>query len=165
MVQVGKRIVYRDEVCTLIEIAKKYKNDEDYYVLQSGEDKSLVIRVPVATAKKMMRPLISKKELNELIAKIPEIETIEVNKQNRGSEYKDLMSKGSHEDVVTVIKTTYLRQQESLEQAYKPNESDKTFFRQAEKRLYSEVAYVLDMSYEDAKEYIVSKVRAVAVAS
>ena len=159
MIQVGKKLVYRNQVCTLIEIAKKYRNDEDYYVLQSKSDDTLVIRVPVDKAKLSMRPLISKQELKELIKRIPSISTIEVGKHTKGSEYKELLDTGLHENTIKVIKTTYLRQQEKIDQSHKPNESDKIFLRQAEGMLYNEAATTLGVSVEEAKQLIISKVK------
>lgn len=164
MIQIGKKLVYREQVCTLLEIAEKYRNDEDYYVLQSNSDDSLLIRVPINTAKRSIRPLITKEEIKALIKKIPSISPIEVDKHTKGSEYKKLLENGGHENVIKVIKTTYLRQQEKIEQAHKPNESDKSYLRQAEARLYNEVACALGLSFEEAKQLIISKVKAVVSA-
>lgn len=160
MIQIGKQVVYRNQVCTLLEIAKKYRNEEDYYVLQSSNDDTLLIRVPVEKAKLSMRPLISRAELRDLVARIPSISTIKVGKHTKGSEYKELLDTGDHENTIKVIKTAYLRQQEKLEQAHKPNESDKVFLRQAENMLYNEAACTLGVSFEEAKQMIVSKVKA-----
>lgn len=160
MIQIGKKIVYREQVCTLLEIAKNYRNEQDYYVLQSNSDESLLIRVPVDTAKRSIRPLITKAELKALIKKIPSITPVEVTKHTKGSEYKVLLDSGGHENVIKVIKTTYLRQQEMIDQAHKPNESDKQYLRQAETRLYNEAAHTLDVSFEEAKQMIISKLNA-----
>ena len=157
MIQIGKQIMYREQVCTLVEIAEKYRNDEDYYVLQSDGDDSLLIRVPAKNAKINIRPLISKKELKELLEKIPSITPITISKHTKGSEYKALLDSGGHENVIKVIKTAYLRQQERLEQSHKPNESDKIYLRQAESRLYSEAACAMGVSFDEAKELILSK--------
>lgn len=158
MIQIGKQLMYRDQVCTLVDIAKQYRNDTDYYVLQYRGDQPLTIRVPVDLATKTMRPLITKKELKALVARIPHISAVELGKYTKGEEYKRLLASGDHEDVIKVIKTAYLRKQERLEKSHKPTESDKLYFRQAEKRLYAEVACVLDMSIQEAKEFIVQKV-------
>lgn len=162
MFQIGGKIVYRDEVCTVKDIAKKYKNDEDYYVLQSSCDPSLVIRVPVSKTSAIMRALMTKKDIDELIEKIPDIPVVPVSNWNRGSEYKDLLGDGSHVSIVSIIKTAYLRQQVKIERRQKANESDKLYFRQAERLLYNEIAAALDIPYDEAKSYIIQKVSGLA---
>ncbi len=160
MVQAGKQIIYRDEVFTVSDILEKYRNDEDYYVLTAAHDTSLHVKVPVNVAAKVMRPLITKSEIEALICKIPDIECIAVSHWNRGIEYKELLSDGTHESIIRIIKTAYLRQREKTEKHQKPNESDKLYFRQAERLLYGEIAASLGIDYQEAKEYIVSKVAA-----
>jgi len=160
MVKIGSQIVYRDEVCTVTDIVEKYRNDEDYYFLTSAHDASLHIKVPVTAANKCMRPLISKTEIKALIRRIPEIEIVPIDHWSRGVEYKELLSDGSHESIIRIIKTAYLRQQERSDNHQKPNENDKRYFRHAERLLYSEIAAALGLEYNEAKEYIVSEVAA-----
>lgn len=157
MVKIGKKIIYRDEVCVLVDIAKAYRDGEDYYIMQSSADPSLSIKAPVKTATEFVRLPMSKGEIRELVKMIPDIEPVELATGAKGTDYKDLIESGTHQDLLRVIKTAYLRRQQLS--GHRPNEKDKTYFRQAEKRLYSELACVLDVSLEEAKDAIVSQVK------
>lgn len=156
MVQIGKKIVYRDEVCTVSALVKEHTTNEDCYVLTSGSDPSLRITVPVSKAAPLMRPLMKKSDIEELLQKMPSIPIVALSGWNRGLEYKELLKEGSHESIMSIIKTAYYRQQEQAERRQKPSENDKLYFRQAERLFYNEVAAVLDMTYEQAKVYILS---------
>ena len=101
MVKIGTKIVYRNQVCTVADIALKYRNNEDFYVLTPFRDETLLIRVPISIADTVIRPLITQLELDELIKKIPDIETVPINNWNRGTEYKvDFVPKVKMEVVV-----------------------------------------------------------------
>lgn len=158
MLSIGNKIVYRDEVCTVVGIDKRYRDNEDYLVLNSSRDDSLIIRVPKKMAAKLTRPLITKSEIEALIKKIPSIKTIPISSWGRGAEYKELLNNGCHESIIKIIKTAYMRNQDRADKRQKSNESDKQYFRQAEKILYEEIAAALEINYDDAREYIVSKV-------
>ncbi|MDD3035945.1 MAG: hypothetical protein PHO93_03420 [Candidatus Saccharimonadaceae bacterium] len=158
MVEIGNKIVYRNSVCTVIDVAKKYKDDEDYYVLSPTRDPSLFIRISINKAEKNIRSLMTKSQIENLIRKIPEIPIVPIDTCNHGTEYKELLSKGTHEDLIVIIKTARIRQQIKTEKRQKINESDKTYFRQAEQLLYNEIAATLDISYNDAKNYVIEKV-------
>ena len=163
MVKIGNTVVYRDEICTVADILEKYKDDEDYYVLSSVLDASLRIKVSVRRATEVMRPLITKAEIKALISRIPDIKTLPASTWNRGLEYKELLHDGSLESIVCIIKTVHLRQQEKVDNKQKPSDSDKMYFRQAEKLFYNEVAASLGVGYDEAKAYITQEVAALGV--
>ncbi|NCU37890.1 hypothetical protein EOL96_02420 [Candidatus Saccharibacteria bacterium] len=165
MVHASQKIIYRDEVCTVVEIVQNYKNDEDYYVLSYTHDPSLIVRVSVKMASKFIRQLVTGDEIDALVQKIPTIDVIPIDNWNRGIEYKELLSDGSHESLVRIIKTAYARQQAKAERKQRPNENDKHYFRQAEHLLYNEIAAVMDISYDDAKEYITQQVLSITSAN
>lgn len=160
MVQIGKKIIYRDQVCTVQATLPNYKNDEDYYVFVSDYDPSLQITVPVRIAQDIMRPLISERQIAELMEKIPTIEAISLDNWSRGAEYKDLIDDGSYENILRIVKTTHLRQQDKIERHKRPSENDKWHFRRAEHLFYSEIAAALNMTYSEAKLYITQQVSA-----
>lgn len=69
--------------------------------------------------------------------------------------YINLMKTNKHEDLIKIIKTTYLRNKERLDTGKKIGDKDETFFKQAEKYLYNELSYALGLSYEECKNYII----------
>lgn len=72
------------------------------------------------------------------------------------NEYKALLQSGSLEDLVCIIKTTYLRNYERKQSGKKISEIDDTYFHRAEKILYNELSVSLGMNFDDTKEYVIS---------
>ena len=138
---------------------KKKFNNEDYYLLHPIKNKSLKISTPVANKNNKIRDLIKKEEINSLIKKIPSIEIITTDDKFIENEYKKLLTNGTHEDLIKVIKTTYLRNKKRLDNNKKIAEKDKSFFELAEEYLYNELSIVLEKTYEETKEFIINEVK------
>lgn len=73
------------------------------------------------------------------------------------NEYKILLQNGTHEDLIKIIKTTYLRNKNRLNQNKKISETDDKYFKLAERYLYSEFSIILNMNLEETKEFIINK--------
>lgn len=128
----------------------------DYYVLTPIEDPTLTISIPFTNSQ--IRPLISKERVEEIIASIPSIEVINSEDRMIESEYRNLLNSEDHKDLIRIIKTTYLRNKERLENNKKIGETDHHYFEKAEKYLYDEFSIVLSLSFEEVKQYVVDKV-------
>lgn len=160
MFKVNDYLVYRKEVCKVMEI-KEYKNDFLYYVITPINDTSLRIEVP--TDSSVIRPLISKIKIQKIIEEIPNIKEIAENDRLLENKYKELLRNGTYNDLIAIIKTTYLRNETRDKEKKKRSEKDTTYFNLAEKYLYTEFSVVLGKSYEDTKEYVISKVREISL--
>lgn len=156
MFKIDDYLVYKRDVCKVIDIREKYFNNQDYYVLVPVLDTTLKECVPINN--KNIRKIISKKELNEIINKIPSIEVIKSNNRLLENDYKNLMNSGTHEDLIRIIKTTYLRNKERIDNNKKITDKDDEYFKKAEKYLYNEFSFVLGMSIEETKKYVYDKV-------
>ena len=156
MYKVGDLLVYKKDVCEIIEIKEKYLRDMDYYILAPIIDKSLKLQIP--TSSSAIRDLLTKEEVERLIKQIPTIETIKIESKNIENEYKQLMQSGTHEDLIKIIKTTYLRNKERLDNNKKTTDKDNYYFNQAELYLYNEFSAVLNLTYDDTKEYVLNAV-------
>ena len=152
----GDLLVYKKEVCEVDEVKTKYHKDMDYYILAPITDKSLKIQIP--TNSNAIRNLITKEKLEEIIKSIPSIEIIKTESKNLENNYKQLMQNGTHEDLIKIIKTTYLRNKERIDNNKKTTDKDNYYFNQAELYLYNEFSIVLGLSYEETKEYIINEV-------
>lgn len=155
MYNIGDYVVYKRDVCKVKNIKKR--ENIDYYELEPIDDNSLKIEIPVNN-NTLLRDLITKEEILELINKIPSIDIIECNDKLLESEYKKLLSTGNKEDLIKIIKTTYLRNKERLDNKKKISDKDNTYFQKAERILYNEFSIVLNMNYEETKEYIINEV-------
>ena len=138
MYKVGDYVVYKREVCEVISIKEKEFMNMDYYVLVPISDNTLKIDVPVNNKMGYLRSLITKKEVEDIIKTIPNIKPIISTDRLIENEYRNLLNTNKHEDLIKIIKTTYLRNKERLDNNKKIGGKDDEYFKQAEKYLYSE---------------------------
>lgn len=155
MLKVDDYVVYKKDTCKVKEIKKM--NDKDYYVLIPVRDKSLKINIPVDNSD--LKSLMTKEEIDKLIERMPIIEPItSENDKMIEFEYKNLLATNNKEDLIKIIKTTYLRNKERLDNNKKIGERDEAYFKKAEEYLYNEMSIVLDMSFDDVKDYVLNRV-------
>ena len=151
----GSLVVYKRDVCKIVDM--RTIHGQDYYVLSSTIDDSLKIDVPVLKEKELLRPLITKEELDKLIKEIKFLPILDVEARILEDEYKKLLKDGTMESLVVIIKTTYLRNKIRKENKKKLADNDQYYFNLAERYLYNEISYVLNVNYDDAKNYIIEK--------
>lgn len=75
MYKSGDVVVYRRDVCRIKDVKEHYFFDKTYYIMSPIDDDSLVTSIPVDTTS-YLRDVITKEEAEELISKIPYIETV-----------------------------------------------------------------------------------------
>ena len=153
MEQRGNYIVYRKDVCVINGILEM--NGEKYYALSPMSDESLSLKVPVNNS--FLRNVLSKSEAEKLISQMKDIETLDLNEKMIEHEYQALLASSSLEDLIKIIKTTYLRNVKREQEGKKRGEKDDFYFKKAEKLLYTELAISLGLTYDETKEYIISK--------
>lgn len=154
MYKINDHIVYNRSVCIIKDI--KEIRGQKYYVLSPSLDDSLTNYLPVDN--KEVRKVIDKKRMNEIIELIPTIKPLEDNNNKIiEQEYKRLLSSGNLEDLIKIIKTTYLRNDNRSKNGKKIGEKDNTYFELAEKILYSEFAIVLNKSFDETKKYLAER--------
>lgn len=151
-----KYIIYERDVCIIEEVMKKYIKGIDYFILRPLNDKTLKISVPVTS--KMLRNVISFDEANELINNMKNIDVLKDEKQME-NEYKRLLDTRDLNDLVKIIKTTYLRNKERIDNKKKISEKDDNYFNKAEDYLYTELSVALNMKKSELKKYIIEKLK------
>ncbi len=67
------------------------------------------------------------------------------------------MHNGSFESLVKIIKTTYIRNENRKKNKKKLSEIDEEYFIKAESYLYNELSIVLNLSFEETKDYVIKK--------
>ena len=121
-------LVYKKDVCKVREVRKNKMNGKDYYILIPINDESLIIEVPTDNRMGFIRNVISKEEAENLIKKIPEIETLEnIDDKYIEKTYKELLYNGDLEDLIKIIKTTYLRNDARIKSNKKISDKDKVY--------------------------------------
>ena len=151
-------VIYKGDVCKIINIKNNSFSNKMCYMLVPLYDESLTISVPTDN-EEYIKSILSKKEVLDLIKKIPKIEVIDVDSKLIENEYKNLFRSGSHEDLIKIIKTTYMRNKRRIECKRSIGEKDKEYFDKAERKLYGEFSIVLGMSVDDVKKFIVKTVQ------
>ncbi len=157
MKKIGEYIIYRRDVCKIIDIKKHHFNQLDYYVLEPIKDNTLHIDVPVDNRLGYIRELMSKEEVEALIKKIPDISIIQDDDRHLEGRYKELLDSGEHDNLIKIIKTTYLRNKHRLDNKKKISEKDKYYFDLAERYLYDEISVILNMNFDETKEYVIKR--------
>ena len=153
-------LVYKKDVCKVKEVKKNKINGLDYYVLIPIDDNSLIIDVPTDNRMGWIRDIIKKEDAEKLINRIPQIEPLKnIKDKNIETKYKELLYKGTQEDLIKIIKTTYLRNEERINNNKKRSDKDFNYFNRAEKYLYNELSIALNMSFDKTKNYIINKVK------
>lgn len=159
MFKVNDYVIYKRDLCKIKEITDN--KGVLFYKLAPLDDESLIIRIPVDNKQNYLRYPISKEESEELIKKIPLIKEIDTKDKILDNIYKELMKTNKHEDLIRIIKTTYLRNQKRLEEGKKILDKDSNYFEKAEKYLYNELSISLGMNYDECKQYVISKLSAI----
>lgn len=77
-----------------------------------------------------------------------------INEENLEVQYKDMLNTDNHKDLIKIIKTTYLRNEDRVNSKKRISEKDSTCFKLAEKYLYNELAISLNMTVDEVKDYI-----------
>ena len=148
MLKINDYVVCKHDVCKVVSIKKN--NNKDYYVLVPISDSTLKISIPCDNTT-LIRNLISKDYANQLIDNMPSIDILDINVKLLENEYKTLLNDCTHESLIKIIKTTYLRNKERLDTKRKTSDKDEYYFALAEKYLYNELSVVLGMTFEEVK--------------
>lgn len=156
MYKIGDFVVYKRDVCRVVDYKEKHIKDIDYYSLVPIFDTTLKIDVPVNSG--FLRDVLSKNEIEAIIDNIVNVDVIDIPDKMIENEYKRLLHDGGYEGLIKIIKTTYIRNNDRLSNKKKISEKDDNYFKLAEKYLYSEFSVVLGISYGEAKNYVINKV-------
>ena len=155
MYKKGDYVVYRRDICIIKDIKENKLNGTTYYVMNPIDDDSLTIDIPIEDRMGFLRDIISNEEAKILIERIPKINPIkDINEKNLETKYKEMINTGNYEDLIKIIKTTFLRNESRVNNKRKISEKDSDYFKLAEKYLYNELSISLNMSVEEIKDYI-----------
>lgn len=152
MYNINDKIIYKRDVCIIKEIKEKLYNNTDYYKVSPLNDLTLTINIP-ANSPAIKSPL-TKEEALAIIESIPSIEPIKSNDKSLENVYKELLSTEELKDLICIIKTTYLRNKQRIDNGKKIGDKDENYFQKAEYYLYSHLATSLNMTYDECQEYI-----------
>lgn len=164
MFQINDTVMYgMHGVCKIEDITMKefMGSPKEYYVLKPISDVSATLYVPIHNEKLLekMRKILSREEVYNLIETMPQKEIIWFKNENeRKEQYKKIIAKGEHGELIGMIKAIYLQKQKRESEGKHLYISDERFFREAERILYDEFQYALNIKKEDLFPLIFSKI-------
>ena len=160
MLSIGDVAVYGNHgLCkvadTLVPSFLPKGSDKMYYQMISAIDRGGVLYVPMDGAEDKMREVISAEAASDLIEGIDDMNftDLPVGKKAEGV-IKEICNKNEAEDIIGLIKTLYHIKAVRAAEGKKFASVDEKYLGIAEKLFYSEIAYALDMEFEEVREKI-----------
>ena len=160
MFKVNDTVMYGTQgVCKIVEITEKdfMGAKKEYYVLKPMNNKAATLFAPVNNEKTggKMRKVLSEEEIYELIDSIPyENGDWIANENQRKETYKKIIAGGNHTELIKMIKSLYVHKKRREAQGKHLYLSDERFFKEAERILYDEFQYVLNVRRDELMNYI-----------
>lgn len=156
----GELIIYSGEGVCRVECVGQLSmpgvgTDKQYYTLQPIYHTGKIF-VPIDT-KVYMRPVLTRKQAQEFVRRIPEIETEIFHNRNLRAlteHYQALLQTHNCESMLQLIKAAYAKRQEAQAQGKKPGLVEDRFMKRAEDMLYGELAVALDIPKDSVCSYI-----------
>lgn len=160
MYKIGDTVIYKSEgVCTVADIVvKAFKEKEmEYYVLKPVYKENSEVFVPKNNTEltSKMRQVLTRQEIISLIKSMPDESDIWIDDENqRKSYYKQLIANGDRTELIRLIKTLFNYKEKQKNAGRKLHTTDEKFLKDAEKILYDEFAYVLNISQKEVIPFI-----------
>lgn len=160
MFKIGEYIVYgMNGVCRVEEIGPMnlsgIDSDREYYTLLPLYTKGSRVFTPVDNQKVVMRHVISKTEVCNLIDEMKDVEQIEVtDDKKRELAYKEALKTCSCRELVRIINTVMKRKEERLSHGKKMSACDERYLKQAQDSLYGEFAVSLKIEKNEVEDFI-----------
>ncbi len=162
--KVGDVVVYGVEgLCRISDITEKKFGKEaiKYYVLQQIGKADSVIYVPLNNDRSLskMRHILTKQEILEALRLMPaETEPWVENERERQKEFKETILYGESKDLLSLTRSLYLHKEEQVDKGKKLHIADERVFKDAEKIIYEEIAYVFGIKPEEVLDFIKSNI-------
>ena len=118
--------------------------EKEYYVLVPIEESTAKVFLPLDIAEKRIRPAMNTDEAWSLIKEMKAVDEAFVeNEKEREKLYKEAINSRDPKQLISIMKTLYIRRQKRLEEGKKTTEVDDRYFKLAENQLYGELAFAL----------------------
>ena len=127
----------------------------DFCILEPAFGGNMVLKIPAAGSEDKMRNILTREEVEELIAGIPDQQTIWIDEDKiRYEEFRACLKTGACENWVALIKTLNEKKDERELIGKQLTRVDADVLKAAEKNLTTEIAVVLEMEPDDVLSYI-----------
>ena len=163
MYAVGEFVVHEGSgVCRIEEISELALSgrgsEQTYYVMKPLYEKGSRVMTPVE-GNVRMRPVMTKGEVESLISEMPGVSEIEEdNDKQRILKYKEALAAFEPLELVRIIKTVHRGKQRRLDAGKKILMGDERYTQIAQKKLYEEIAFAMEMDVKDVEGMISERI-------
>lgn len=162
MYSINDYVIYGTSgVCRIIDInIQKFNEVErEYYTIMPLYTKNSKIYVPVENHNNKLRNLLTADEIHTLIKTMPgEKGTWIKQNQQRIGRFKEIIKEGNREELARLISMLYLCKLDLAKAGKKLTMADEGIMKEAEKMLYEEFAFVLNIKLDEVVSYIRSEI-------
>lgn len=159
----GQHVIYSGaEICTIGDIVEKDFDGEGYkeYIMLYPLDLNTTFYTPVEKSDELIRPLLSKEKINELIEKMSSSgERCRSGIENRSINFRDALKNGDYDAIISMMNDIYsekLNREKNGKQLYK---TDRRNFDFAKKLIDNEIAIALGIDINQVEDFIKNKAR------
>ena len=128
-----------------------------YYILRPVGNHSSTLYVPMDNEKltAKMRDVLTKQQIDDMLSGIRDkVIDWQSDKKKRAEEFKQIMRDKNQEELLTLVGCIYMKKQELLAAGKKLNFTDENILQEAEKYIYEEFAFALNIPVCDVSDYI-----------
>jgi CarD family transcriptional regulator len=134
----------------------------EYYVLEGAGGKDTTIFAPTDNeiVLSKMHQILSADEIHKLINNMPQEKGLWIaDDVERKEQYHKILASGDRRQLIQVIKALYLQQQAQQKIGRRLRYDDEDFMSKAEKHLYEEFAWVLDIAPDQVIPLITQQIK------
>ena len=164
MFKVNDVVVYGQQgVCEIIGIENRKIGGESkaYFVLKPTNDKGATCYVPTWNEKAWgkMRKVMTKTEVDALIDAMPNKKPTWIANENERKEiYKQILAGGDQTAIISMVQALFSHKKEREAEGKRLHMSDEQFMKDAERFLYNEWQYVLNVDKAGLMAYIFERI-------
>lgn len=162
MFNIGDAVVYSNAgLCIIDDIrTEDFLGDEElFYVLSPKFYRGSTLFVAVNNTKVVLRSTVSKEKISDLLSLSvdPQKEWIE-NRQDRHARVSEVLRNCCIEDTLITLRTLLFKRSEKEMQGKKLHMKDDADIANLERMLFGEIAYVLDISYDEVVQMFTTNI-------
>ena len=165
MFSVGNRVVYgMHGVCDILETKEQIvdRKTVTYLVLEPLGQPGTRYMVPThnAAALGKLKRILTREQMEQLLDSQVVHEDFWIREEaQRKQTYRELIGSGNREKLMGMVHTLYRHKAEQAAAGRKVHQCDENFLRDAEKLLAGEIAFVFNITQEQAKAYLRQKLQ------
>ena len=160
MFKINDSVIHcREGLSTIVSTSNM--NGKDYFLVSVNRNSGETIYVPVDTASSIIRPLMNKKEADELLLYIKKIKKeFNTNTKQRRDAYKKMLSSGSVKEIAYLYRQLYFYEKIGGENntEIKLGPVDIDMLSYAQNMLMDEFALTFNVKREEVKDFIEKRI-------